>query len=435
MPLLTYTSLHLGYSGVKMYDIESINAREILDSRGNPTIQAIVKTSTESGTAAVPSGASTGTNEALELRDGGERYGGKGVLQAVDNVKNRIAPEITGMNVLNQTKIDKRMIDLDGTEDKSELGANAILAVSLATARAAANSLNIPLYRYLGRTNDDVLPVPFMNVLNGGEHAGNELDIQEYMIAPTGAESFKEALRIGTEVYHVLGNIIEENYGPSATNVGDEGGYAPPLEDPSEPFELIEEAISRSGYTEKVEMALDAAGTEFHTSQGYRFSGEILNSTEMIDFYVKLVDEYPIVSIEDPLSENDWDGFIEITERLGDRVQIVGDDLFVSNPDIIRRGIQEGATNCVLLKVNQIGTLTEAMNASSLAQRHGYGVMVSHRSGETEDDFIADLSVAISSGQIKTGAPARSERTAKYNRLTVIESEMDEVAHYAGLSK
>ncbi len=413
-----------------MVKIESVDAREILDSRGNPTVQAIVKTSCGMGKAAVPSGASTGSMEALELRDGGERYGGKGVQKAVENIKNIIKPELLGEDVIQQADIDRKMIELDGTEDKSELGANAILAVSLAAARAAADTLNIPLYRYLGRGNDVTLPVPFLNVLNGGEHAGNDLDIQEYMIAPTGAENFKEALRIGTEIYHSLGSIIEKRYGPAASNLGDEGGYAPPLSDPTEPFDLIIEAMEQCGYSDKVNLAVDSAASEFKTSKGYESGGEVLDSEHMIQFYEELVDKYPLISIEDPLGEDDWNGFIEITERLGDKIQIVGDDNFVSDPKLIEEGIKDGACNAVLLKVNQIGSLTEAMDASSLATSNGYDVMISHRSGETTDPFIADLSVALSSKQIKTGAPARGERTAKYNRLLEIEEELGTISKY-----
>ncbi|MBS3790705.1 MAG: phosphopyruvate hydratase [Candidatus Thermoplasmatota archaeon] len=413
-----------------MSEIVSIKAREILDSRGNPTVEAVVNTAKGKGRAAVPSGASTGSNEALELRDEGGRYRGKGVQKAVENIRNEIGPELIGESVFEQANIDKKMIELDGSEDKSNLGANAILAVSLASARAGASSLEMPLFRYLGRINDLVLPVPFMNVLNGGEHAGNNLDIQEYMIAPVGAENFREGLRIGTETYHALGEILEERYGPAATNLGDEGGYAPPIEDPIEPFELIMEAIEECGYTGDIKLAIDTAATEFKTSKGYESSGEILNTEEMIEFYESMVEDYPIISIEDPLGEDDWDGFIDITERWGDEIQIVGDDLFVSNPELIRKGIDEGACNAVLLKVNQIGSLTEAMNAASLALEDGYGIMVSHRSGETTDDFIADLSVALSSGQIKTGAPSRGERTAKYNRLLRIEEKLGSVGEY-----
>ncbi len=413
-----------------MSKIESIHAREILDSRGNPTVEAVVKTKKGYGRAAVPSGASTGSNEALELRDEEERYRGKGVKRAVENIKDKISPSLVGEDITKQARIDKKMIDMDGSEDKSDLGANAILAVSLAVARAAADDLDIPLFRYLGRSNDVVLPVPFMNVLNGGEHAGNELDIQEYMIVPIGAKSFKEGLRIGTETYHVLGDIIEERYGAGATNLGDEGGYAPPLKDPIEPFELMMEAIEKSGYSDEIKLAIDSAATEFKTHEGYESGGELLSSEEMIEFYDRIIEDYPLISIEDPLGEEDWNGFVEITDRWGDELQIVGDDIFVSNPDIIKKGIDEGACNAVLLKVNQIGSLTEAMDAASLAINNGYNVMVSHRSGETIDDFIADLSVALSSGQIKTGAPSRGERTAKYNRLLRIEEKLESVSRY-----
>ena len=413
-----------------MSKIESIHAREILDSRGNPTVEAVVKTKKGYGRAAVPSGASTGSNEALELRDEEERYRGKGVKRAVENIKDKISPSLVGEDITKQARIDKKMIDMDGSEDKSDLGANAILAVSLAVARAAADDLDIPLFRYLGRSNDVVLPVPFMNVLNGGEHAGNELDIQEYMIVPIGAKSFKEGLRIGTETYHVLGDIIEERYGAGATNLGDEGGYAPPLKDPIEPFELMMEAIEKSGYSDEIKLAIDSAATEFKTHEGYESGGELLSSEEMIEFYDRIIEDYPLISIEDPFGEEDWNGFIEITDRWGDELQIVGDDIFVSNPDIIKKGIKEGACNAVLLKVNQIGSLTEAMDAASLAINNGYNVMVSHRSGETIDDFIADLSVALSSGQIKTGAPSRGERTAKYNRLLRIEEKLESVSRY-----
>ncbi|MEF8874314.1 MAG: phosphopyruvate hydratase [Candidatus Thermoplasmatota archaeon] len=413
-----------------MVTIESVDAREILDSRGNPTVEAVVETPYGIGKAAVPSGASTGEHEALELRDGGKRYRGKGVQKAVKNIKEKISPELLGERVTDQAGIDRKMIELDGTGDKSELGANAILAVSLAAARAAADVYEIPLYRYLGRVNDVTLPIPFMNVLNGGEHAGNDLDIQEYMIAPTGAESFKEALRIGTEVYHSLGDIIEEEFGPAATNLGDEGGYAHPLSDPTEPFDLILKALEKSGYSDEVELAIDTAASEFKTSQGYESGGDVLSSEEMIQFYEELVREYPLISIEDPLGENDWEGFVEMTDKLGEEIHVVGDDLFVSDQELIQKGLEEGACNAVLLKVNQIGTLTEAMDAASLASSNGYRVMVSHRSGETSDPFIADLSVALSSGEIKAGGPARGERTAKYNRLLEIEEEMGKISDY-----
>ncbi len=413
-----------------MSGIISVGAREILDSRGNPTVEGVVETAEGKGKAAVPSGASTGSNEALELRDGGERYRGKGVQKAVENIRDTIGPELMGEDVFEQARIDKKMIELDGTEDKSNLGANAILAVSLATARAAASSAHMPLFRYLGRVNDLILPVPFMNVLNGGEHAGNDLDIQEYMIAPVGTDSFKEGLKIGTETYHALGKILEERYGPAATNLGDEGGYAPPLEDPIEPFELMMEAIEECGYTGEIKLAIDTAATEFRTPKGYESRGEILSTEEMIEFYEEIIEDYPLISIEDPFSEEDWDGFIDFTERWADEIQIIGDDLFVSNPELIKKGIEEGACNSVLLKVNQIGCLTEAMNAASLALENGYSIMVSHRSGETSDDFIADLAVALSSGQIKTGAPSRGERTAKYNRLLRIEEKLEGIGEY-----
>ncbi len=407
-----------------MYEIESVRAFEVLDSRGNPTVMAVVETPISYGRAAVPSGASTGAREALELRDGDDRYMGKGVMKAVENVNLRIGPELFGMDVRDQCGIDGMMIEMDGTEDKSELGANAILAVSMAASRAAAAAMDVPLYRYLGRPNDSVLPVPFMNVINGGEHAGNDLDIQEHMIAPVGAKTYKEGLRMGVEVYHTLATLLKERYGPAATNVGDEGGYAPPIDDPVEAFDVILEAIDRAGYTDEVKIAVDSAASEFYQNGSYNFGGRSLDSTDMIDFYERLIQEYPIISLEDPLAEDDWEGFLEITERIGDRVQIVGDDLFVSNPAIIERGIEEGICNALLLKVNQIGTLTEALDAATLSIKNGYGVMVSHRSGETCDDFIADLSVALSCGQIKTGAPARSERTAKYNRLLEIDDEL-----------
>ncbi len=414
-----------------MYQIEYIKAREILDSRGNPTVKAEVQTGISVGTAAVPSGASTGSREAIELRDGDEdRYRGKGVLTAVDNINSRIAPEIMGMDIRDQTDIDGCMLELDGTDNKSELGANAILAVSLAASRAAANALDLPLYRYLGRLNDVLLPVPFFNVINGGEHAGNELDIQEHMIAPVGASNFKEALRMGVEVYHTLGSLLKEKYGPVATNVGDEGGFAPPLKDPVEPFDLIIDAIEIAGYSGDIKIAVDTAASEFYKEDNYIFGGKTLQSSEMVDFYEKLTEEYPIISLEDPLAEDDWPGFKEITQRLGKKVQVVGDDIFVSDPGIIGKGISEGVCNAVLLKVNQIGTLTEALDAASLAMNNGYSIMVSHRSGETSDHYIADLSVALSCGRIKSGAPARGERTAKYNRLLEIEDELSTSSLY-----
>ncbi len=418
-----------------MTGIAAVRAREVLDSRGEPTVEVEVRL--EDGTvsrAIVPSGASTGTHEALELRDGDDRYGGKGVRRAVRNVEEIIAPELEGMDATAQAEIDRLMIELDGTDNKSHLGANAILGVSLAVARAAARSLGIPLYRYLGGPGARRLPVPFMNVINGGEHAGNDLDFQEHMIVPHGFDRFSEALRAGTETYHVLGELLEEEYGPIATNVGDEGGYAPPMKDLAEPFEMLVKAIEEAGYApgREIALALDAAATEFYDEEEgvYRAYGETYTRDELLDLYKDLVDQYPIVSIEDPFQEEDFRGFARITEELGDKVQIVGDDLFVTNPERLRKGIRMGSANALLLKVNQIGTLTEALEAGQLALQHGYGVMVSHRSGDTEDPFIADLAVALNCGQIKTGAPARSERTAKYNRLLRIEEELGGAAEF-----
>ncbi|WP_456467440.1 phosphopyruvate hydratase [Methanopyrus sp.] len=418
-----------------MTGIAAVRAREVLDSRGEPTVEVEVRL--EDGTvgrAIVPSGASTGTHEALELRDGDDRYGGKGVRRAVRNVEEIIAPELEGMDATAQAEIDRLMIELDGTDNKSHLGANAILGVSLAVARAAARSLGIPLYCYLGGPGARRLPVPFMNVINGGEHAGNDLDFQEHMIVPHGFDRFSEALRAGTETYHVLGELLEEEYGPIATNVGDEGGYAPPMKDLVEPFEMLVKAIEEAGYApgREIALALDAAATEFYDEEEgvYRAYGETYTRDELLDLYKDLVDQYPIVSIEDPFQEEDFRGFARITEELGDKVQIVGDDLFVTNPERLRKGIRMGSANALLLKVNQIGTLTEALEAGQLALQHGYGVMVSHRSGDTEDPFIADLAVALNCGQIKTGAPARSERTAKYNRLLRIEEELGGAAEF-----
>ncbi|WP_457612542.1 phosphopyruvate hydratase [Methanopyrus sp.] len=415
--------------------IASVKAREVLDSRGEPTVE--VEVELEDGTvgrAMVPSGASTGTYEALELRDGDDRYGGKGVRRAVRNVEEIIAPEIEGLDATTQSDIDRMMIELDGTENKSHLGANAILGVSLAVARAAAKSLGIPLYRYLGGPTARRLPVPFMNVINGGEHAGNELDFQEHMIVPHGFESFSEALRAGVETYHVLGELLEEEYGPISTNVGDEGGYAPPMKDMMEPLDVLVEAIEEAGYApgREIALALDAAASEFYDEDSgtYRAYGQKYTRDELIDVYKDLVSQYPIVSIEDPLHEEDFRGFAKITEELGDKIQIVGDDLFVTNPNRLRKGIEMGAANALLLKVNQIGTLTEALEAGELALHHGYGVMVSHRSGDTEDPFIADLAVALGCGQIKTGAPARSSRTAKYNQLLRIEEDLAGTAEF-----
>ncbi len=417
-----------------MATIEAIVAREILDSRGNPTVE--VEIGLDDGTiarAAVPSGASTGAFEALELRDGDrDRYQGKGVEKAVDNVEERIFPEIVGYDATDQRAIDQKMLDLDGTPDKSELGANAILGVSLAVARAAADSTGLSLFRYLGGPNAHLLPVPMMNILNGGAHADSNVDIQEFMIAPIGAPTYRDALRSGAEVYHQLKSVLKKK--ALATGLGDEGGFAPNLPHNSAALDLIAEAVSAAGYTlgSDIVLALDVAATEFHGDNGYTFEGTPKPAEEMVEYYAKLVEQYPIVSIEDPLSEDDWAGWTALTARLGDRIQIVGDDLFVTNPERISRGIAEKAANALLVKVNQIGSLTETLDAVDLAHRAGFRCMMSHRSGETEDTTIADLAVATGTGQIKTGAPARSERVAKYNQLLRIEDELGDAARYAG---
>jgi len=413
--------------------IEAVGAREILDSRGNPTIE--VEVALDDGTfarAAVPSGASTGAYEAVELRDGGERYGGKGVLQAVQAVNDGIAPELIGTEASEQRIIDQALIDLDGTPDKSRFGANAILGVSLAVARAAADSHGLPLFRYVGGPNAHVLPVPMMNILNGGAHADTNVDVQEFMVAPIGAVTFSEALRMGVEVYHSLKSVLKGR--GLATAVGDEGGFAPDLQNNREALDLILEAISGVGLTpgRDVGLALDVAASEFHSADGYRFEGMTKTADEMISYYADLVATYPIVSIEDPLDEADWDGWARMTALLGARVQVVGDDLFVTNPARLADGIAQRCANALLVKVNQIGTLTETLDAVALAHRSGYRCMLSHRSGETEDTTIADLAVATDCGQIKTGAPARSERVAKYNQLLRIEEELDDAARYAG---
>ncbi|NJC70242.1 phosphopyruvate hydratase [Planosporangium thailandense] len=417
-----------------MATIEGIVAREILDSRGNPTVE--VEIGLDDGTiarAAVPSGASTGAFEALELRDGDpKRYGGKGVQRAVENITERIAPELVGYEASEQRAIDQRMLELDGTPDKSNLGANAILGVSLAVAKAAATSAELSLFRYLGGPNAHLLPVPMMNILNGGAHADSNVDIQEFMIAPIGASTFAEALRYGAEVYHTLKSVLKKK--GLSTGLGDEGGFAPSLPANAAALDLIAEAVSAAGYTlgEDIVLALDVAATEFYKDGGYVFEGASKSADEMVAYYAKLVDSYPIVSIEDPLAEEDWAGWTAMTGELGRRIQLVGDDLFVTNPQRIARGIAEGAANAVLVKVNQIGSLTETFDAVELAHRRGYHTMMSHRSGETEDTTIADLAVAVGSGQIKTGAPARSERVAKYNQLLRIEDELDDAARYAG---
>ncbi|HQK63086.1 MAG TPA: phosphopyruvate hydratase [Methanofastidiosum sp.] len=417
-----------------MFEIIDIKAREVLDSRGNPTIETEIITGGGYGSAIVPSGASTGKNEALELRDKNQRYGGKGVLNAVRNVNETITPLLIGMDIRKQREIDRIMIEEDGTENKSNLGANSILSVSLAAARCAADTLNLPLYQYIGGLNTYVLPVPMMNVINGGEHAGNELDFQEFMIMPVGAKSFSEALRICAEVYHHMKKIIAKKYGKSSTNVGDEGGYAPPMKEISEPLEVIMSTIEELSYKDSVKIALDTASSTFYDekSKMYNAMGKKMDSGELIDLFADVSSKYPIVSIEDPMAEDDFDGFVEITRKLGKKIQIVGDDIFVTNKNILSTGIKKGACNSLLLKVNQIGSLTEAIDTASMAYRNGYSVVVSHRSGETEDTMIADLAVGISSGQIKTGAPSRSERCAKYNRLLRIEEYMGQSAVYAG---
>ncbi len=413
--------------------IEAVIAREILDSRGNPTVEVELGLSDGSvARAAVPSGASTGAFEAVELRDGGERYNGKGVLQAVAAIEDEIADEVIGFDAADQRLIDQAMITLDGTPNKARLGANAILGVSLAVARAAAESANLPLFRYLGGPNAYLLPVPMMNILNGGAHADTEVDIQEFMVAPIGAASFSEALRMGTEVYHSLKAVLKK--AGFATGLGDEGGFAPSLSSNRAALELISEAVAATGLKlgSDIALALDVAATEFHNADGYLFEGASRSAEWMTAYYESLVADFPLVSIEDPLDEEDWAGWRHITDALGDKVQLVGDDLFVTNPERLARGIDDGAANALLVKVNQIGTLTETLDAVALAQRNGYRCMMSHRSGETEDTTIADLAVATNCGQIKTGAPARSERVAKYNQLLRIEEELDDAARYAG---
>ncbi|WKD59571.1 phosphopyruvate hydratase [Corynebacterium caspium] len=418
-----------------MADIVHIFAREIMDSRGNPTVEAEAFLDDGAhGVAGVPSGASTGAHEAHELRDGDDRYQGKGVLKAVTNINEEIVDELAGMEADDQRLIDQAMIALDGTENKSRLGANAILGVSIAVAKAAAESAGLPLYRYIGGPNAHVLPVPMMNILNGGAHADSGVDVQEFMIAPIGADSFTEALRMGAEVYHVLKGVIKER--GLSTGLGDEGGFAPSVASTREALDLILEAIKKAGFTpgEDVALALDVASSEFYSDGAYNFEGGRLNSAEMTAVYEQLVDEYPIVSIEDPLDEDDWEGYTALTAKIGDKVQIVGDDLFVTNPVRLQKGIETKAANALLVKVNQIGTLTETFDAVELAHRSGFRTMMSHRSGETEDTTIADLAVALGCGQIKTGAPARSERVAKYNQLLRIEQELGDAAVYAGKS-
>lgn len=422
-----------------MTTIIDVLAREILDSRGNPTVEVdVLLDGGAMGRAAVPSGASTGAFEAVELRDGDkERYGGKGVLKAVDNVNNIIANEIIGMDALDQVAIDKLMIELDGTHNKAKLGANAILGVSLAVARAAANQFGMPLYKYIGGANAKTLPVPMMNILNGGEHADNTVDIQEFMVMPVGATSFREALRMCAEVFHSLKKVLSDK--GYSTAVGDEGGFAPNLKTNEEAIEVILEAVEKAGYKpgDDIRIAIDAAATELYNEEDgkYYFPGEGVVRTvdELIDYYAGLVDKYPIISLEDGLAEEDWDGWKKLNERLGDKIQIVGDDLFVTNTKRLKKGIELGSANSILIKVNQIGTLTETIDAIEMANRANYTAVVSHRSGETEDTTIADLVVAMNAGQIKTGAPSRTDRVAKYNQLLRIEEELGDMAIYPGL--
>jgi len=415
--------------------IEEIHARQILDSRGNPTLE--VEVSLDDGTivrAGVPSGASTGAFEAVELRDGGDEYGGKAVTSAVANVIEEIQPELLGYEADDQRLVDQAMIDLDRTPDKSRLGANSIVGVSIAVARAAAESASLPLFRYIGGPNAYLLPVPMMNIMNGGAHADNSVDIQEFMITPIGAETFEDALRWGAETYHALKSVLKQH--GLSTGVGDEGGFAPDLEHNRAALDLIVEAIGKAGFTpgRDIALAIDAAATEFHSDGGYTFEGSTRSSGEMTDIYREWLDTYPIVSLEDPLAEEDWAGWHDLTAAVGDRVQIVGDDLFVTNPERIRRGITERSANALLVKLNQIGTVTETLDAVSAAQRASFSCIISHRSGETDDTTISDLAVATNCGQIKTGAPARGERVAKYKQLLWIEERLGDAAAYAGAS-
>ena len=416
-----------------MSSILAVGARQILDSRGNPTVEVDVRLESSAfGRAAVPSGASTGAHEAVELRDGGSAYGGKGVTTAVANVAGEIAEAVKGRDCFDQAGLDRTMADLDGTPTKGRLGANAILGVSLATAKAAAAERGLSLFRYLGGEGATTLPVPMMNVINGGVHADNSIDLQEFMVVPVGADSFGEALQVGAEVYHSLKRVLHDR--GLSTGVGDEGGFAPDLESSEAAIEAILEAAEAAGHRDRVAIALDPATSEVYSDGVYRFEGRELSSAEMPGFWGELVDRYPIVSLEDPLAEDDWDGWTQLTGELGDRVQLVGDDLFVTNAERLRQGIDRGAANSILVKVNQIGTITETAAALSLASANGYSAVMSHRSGETEDATIADLAVAYGTGQIKTGAPARSDRVAKYNQLLRIEEELGARAVYPGVS-
>lgn len=418
--------------------IANVFAREILDSRGNPTVEVEVILEDDTlGRAAIPSGASTGQFEAVELRDNDpKRFKGKGVLKAVENVNEIIAPELEGMDALDQVAIDKFLIELDGTKNKSKLGANAILGVSLAVAKAAANYLGIPLYRYIGGTNAKTLPIPMMNILNGGKHADNNVDLQEFMIMPVGAENFSHALRMGAETFHSLKKVLSEK--GLNTAVGDEGGFAPNLDSNEDAIKYILEAVEKAGYVpgKDIFIALDAAATEFYEDGRYRLKGEglELDSAGMVEYYVKLVEKYPIISIEDGMAEEDWNGWKLLTDALGKKVQLVGDDLFVTNTERLSKGIKLGVANSILIKLNQIGTLTETLDAIKMAERAGYTAIVSHRSGETEDTTIADLVVGVNAGMIKTGAPSRTDRVAKYNQLLRIEEELDTAAQYPGIA-
>jgi len=416
-----------------VFQIAQVRAREVLDSRGNPTVEAeVLLAGGAFGRAAVPSGASTGALEAIELRDGGGRYGGKGVERAVGHVNERIAPALVGMDATRQETIDQVMCDLDATPNKAGLGANAILSVSLAAARAAAAASGLPLYRYLGGPSARVLPVPMLNVLNGGVHAANSIDIQEFMVVPAGLPTFREALRAGVEVYHALKKVLKGR--GLGTNVGDEGGFAPDLARNRDALEVLVEAVGEAGYEpgRQVVFAIDAAASEFHRDGRYRLEGKALTSQEMVEYLGGLLADFPLVSIEDGLAEDDWEGWALATEALGDRVQLVGDDIFVTNEELLRRGIASGVANSILIKVNQIGSLSETLHTMELAERSGYRRVISHRSGETEDSFISHLAVATNAGQIKTGAPARGERTAKYNQLLRIEERLGDEARFAG---
>jgi len=418
-----------------MSSIEHVVAREVLDSRGNPTVEVeVLLASGAKGRAIVPSGASTGEHEAAERRDGGNRYGGKGVRDAVGAVNGEIRDAVVGLEALDQREVDAELIDLDGTDDKGRLGANAILGASLATARAAADELELPLYRYVGGANAHVLPVPMMNVVNGGVHADNNVDLQEFMVMPVGAPSYSEALRWGVETYHALKAVLHERR--LSTTVGDEGGFAPDLASNEDAVRVLVEAVERAGYTpgEQIAIALDPASSEIFKDGRYELTGEgrSLSADELVAFWVDLCDRYPIVSLEDGMAEDDWDGWARLTEALGDRVQIVGDDLFVTNAERLERGVEAHVANAILIKVNQIGTLTETLETVALANRSGYGAVMSHRSGETEDTTIADLAVATNCGQIKTGAPARFDRVAKYNQLLRIEEDLGESAAFLG---